>query len=54
MYKLIISPLESKIIIKEEEGIVKSFIDPSPGNIDYEAYLAWVEEGNVAEEWYNN
>jgi hypothetical protein len=51
MYKFIISPTGSKVIIKEEGNVRLSFLDPSPGNTDYEAYLAWVAEGNEAEEW---
>lgn len=26
-------------------------IPPDPDNVDYQAYLEWVAEGNTAEEW---
>jgi hypothetical protein len=36
-------------------GIVRladiTHIPTDPSNIDYQQYLAWLEEGNVPEEW---
>ena len=38
-----------KIIIKELPGLRMSFSE-NPDNTDYQEYLKWVAEGNVAEE----
>ena len=51
MYKYQIVDNDRKVIIKEEDGFLISFVDPSPGNTEYKKYLEWVTEGNTAEEW---
>jgi len=50
IYKL--TPSEH-IVLKIENDITTSIPD-DPANSDYRAYLAWVAEGNTAEEWNPN
>ena len=47
-YKLIKNDLTNKIntVLRKEDN---SFIPFDEGNTDYQAYLAWVAEGNTAE-----
>ena len=44
-----ITNIEDKTVIirTDEEGVVSMFF-ADPGNSDYQAYLAWVAEGNEA------
>ena len=37
-------------IVMVRDGVT-SFVPYSEANTDYQAYLAWVAEGNTAEEW---
>lgn len=47
MYK-IFGPEESRIIVRVED---MAMIPMKEDNSDYQSYLLWVEEGNVAEEF---
>ena len=39
----------SKVIWYEQGGYRISFMDPSPGNTEYERYLEWLNAGNEPE-----
>ena len=50
MFKLWQQGEVQSIIFFDDEGRLHS-VPTDPANQDYQQYLAWVEEGNVAEEW---
>jgi hypothetical protein len=52
-YIFIKEPLNQETIIKLDGDTVLS-IPNNESNSDYQAYLAWVAEGNTAEEWTGN
>ena len=43
-------PFSQEVILKLDGDILMS-IPSNKENTDYQAYLAWVAEGNEAEEW---
>jgi len=50
MYELIKDPLTNKVNqVRKTEGNVYFSIPINPDNTDYQAYLAWVAEGNTPE-----
>lgn len=51
MYFISTSILDSSQMIVRPVGEVTMWIPMNTENVDYQAYLAWLEEGNVPEEW---
>ena len=51
MYYFCLSPYGDEKSFRGEDGCM---IPTDLSNRDYQAYLAWVDEGNTAEEWTGN
>ena len=47
MYKIYTNWEDKQFIIKNDA----EWIPMDPANTDYQEYLAWLEEGNIPEEW---
>ena len=53
-YELITSEITNKVVIKATNAAGDVFWIPlDPANVDYQAYLVWVAEGNESEEETN-
>jgi hypothetical protein len=50
MYKTYVNSFGQLTVYFERNGLLHC-APSDPQNTDYQAYLAWVAEGNVAEEW---
>lgn len=46
-YKIKINSLGATVIEYTHNGMVTSFLDPSPGNSDWEQYQQWLAAGNT-------
>ncbi len=49
MYKIIKNQDGSETITRTVSGGVITFSHPSPGNADWDQYIAWLDEGNMPE-----
>ena len=49
IYRKETNPNGSVTVWFVQDGVKYSFVDPSPGNTEYEAYAAWVAAGGVPE-----
>lgn len=47
MYKIRQAENMPTMIVREDGA----YIPPDPANMDYQAYLAWLAEGNTPEPW---
>ena len=52
MYQIVIDPTNNKTMSICFDN--NSFIPIDESNAEYQKYLAWVAEGNIAEEWNPN
>jgi len=51
MYTFYLTPTETMFIRKNNQDGITCIIPVDGQNSEYQQYLAWVAEGNVAEEW---
>lgn len=51
LYEKVVQNEKVTMIVRRNEDLTLSYIPTDEANFDYLAYLAWVEEGNVAEDY---